>query len=121
MAIHNEIGHAGESAAVAYLESKNYEILDQNWVAGKAEVDIIALYKNKIIFVEVKTRTSVAFGSPEDFVTPTKQGLLQQAAQAYIEIMDFDGEIRFDIISVLLTNHNNHTITHIEDAFWPYE
>lgn len=120
MAIHNDTGKAGEKAAIQFLAQNDYEILEENWTYGKAEVDIVALKSNTIIFIEVKTRSSVAFGLPEEFVNPAKQKLLQKAAQAYIEIMEHEGEIRFDIIAVLLTKENQFTINHIEDAFWPY-
>ncbi len=120
MAVHNDIGKAGETAAVSFLIEKGYEILHENWTYGKAEVDIIALHANTIIFIEVKTRSSIAFGRPEDFVSTAKQKMLEQAAEAYIDIMTHKGEIRFDIISVLLTKNKQFNITHIEDAFWPY-
>ena len=120
MAVHNDVGKAGEKAAADFILQKGYEILDENWTFGKAEVDIIALHANTIIFIEVKTRSSIAFGMPEDFVTTAKQKLLEQAAEAYIDIMTHTGEIRFDIISVLLTPDKQFKITHIEDAFWPY-
>jgi putative endonuclease len=120
MALHNETGKAGEQAAVQFLLKKGYEILDENWVFGKAEVDIIALHSNTIIFIEVKTRSSVAFGMPEDFVSAAKRRQLELASQAYIEIMEHQGEIRFDVIAVLLTKNKQFEIHHIEDAFWPY-
>lgn len=120
MAIHNDTGKAGEKAAVRFLEQQGYEILDENWTYGKSEVDIVALQSNTIIFIEVKTRSSVAFGMPQDFVSAAKQRQLEKAAQAYIEIMDHKGEIRFDIVAVLITKDNQFKINHIEDAFWPY-
>lgn len=121
MAIHNDIGRDGELEAIKFLLQNGYEILDQNWVAGKAEVDIIAYKLNTIIFIEVKTRSSLAFGKPEEFVSTEKQRLLTNAAQTYIEVMEFEGEIRFDIISVILTKEKRFNINHIEDAFWFYE
>ena len=119
MAQHNDLGFKGEAIAKDYLEKLGYEILDENWVFGKAEVDLIAYQDQKIIFVEVKTRTSIAFGLPEDFVSNAKQKQMDLAANEYIEIMNHKGEIRFDIISVLFDKHENYTIKHIEDAFWP--
>jgi putative endonuclease len=118
MALHNQIGQQGESLARKFLEDKGYEILDKNWCFKKAEVDLIAYYQEQLIFIEVKTRTSRGFGEPEDFVHDAKQTLLQQAAEEYIHIMDFQGEIRFDIISVLFNGTEDYTIKHIEDAFW---
>ncbi len=118
MAQHNDLGRRGESLAKTFLENSGYEILDENWTHGKAEVDLIA-YKNKtIIFVEVKTRTGNAFGEPEDFVDDRKQKLLTEAADEYIYLMNHQGEIRFDIIAILFDKNTNYTINHIEDAFW---
>jgi putative endonuclease len=119
MAVHLELGRRGESLAKTFLEGLGYEILDENWTHGKAEVDLIA-YKDKIIiFTEVKTRTGNRFGEPEDFVDTRKQRLLADAADEYIYLMDHQGEVRFDIISVLFDRNNNYTLKHIEDAFWP--
>ncbi|ADY53224.1 Uncharacterized protein family UPF0102 [Pseudopedobacter saltans DSM 12145] len=121
MAIHNDFGKKGEQLAKLFLEENGYEILDENWHFNKAEVDLIA-YKNKtIIFIEVKTRSGDYFGSPEEFVDHKKQKLLSDAAEEYIYIMQHQGEIRFDIVSILINKHSeNPKITHIEDAFWNY-
>src|SRR5476649_1299409 len=120
MARHNDLGRKGESLAKAYLEEAGYEILDENWTYGKAEVDLIA-YKDKvIIFAEVKTRTGNGFGEPEDFVDARKQKLLVSAADEYIYLMDHQGDVRFDIISILFDKQANYTLKHIEDAFWPH-
>ena len=119
MAIHNDLGRKGESIAKAHLETTGYEIIDENWVFGKAEIDLIA-YKNKtIIFTEVKTRTGTGFGEPEDFVDARKQRLLVEAADEYIYLMNHQGEVRFDIIAILFNRNNSYTLKHIEDAFWP--
>ena len=120
MAKHLELGRRGESIAKTLLENSGYEILDENWTHGKAEVDLIA-YKDKvIIFAEVKTRTGNGFGEPEDFVDARKQRLLIEAADEYIYLMEHEGEVRFDIIAILFDRQNNYTLKHIEDAFWPH-
>nr|WP_067058596.1 YraN family protein [Mucilaginibacter sp. L294] len=119
MATHNDLGRKGEAMAKAHLEATGYEIMDENWVFGKAEVDLIAYKNSIIIFTEVKTRTGNGFGEPEDFVDARKQRLLVEAADEYIYLMNHEGEVRFDIISILFDRNNNHTLKHIEDAFWP--
>lgn len=120
MAQHLELGRKGELLAKTLLENTGYEILDENWTHGKAEVDLIA-YKDKvIIFAEVKARTGNGFGEPEDFVDARKQRLLVEAADEYIYLMSHEGEVRFDIISILFDKNANYKIKHIEDAFWPY-
>jgi putative endonuclease len=119
MAQHLDLGRKGESLAKTFLEGLGYEILDENWTHGKAEVDLIAYKDRMIIFTEVKTRTGNGFGEPEDFVDRRKQRLLADAADEYIYLMDHQGEVRFDIISVLFDRNENYTLKHIEDAFWP--
>lgn len=119
MALHLDLGRKGEYLAKEHLVKAGYEILDENWTHGKLEVDLIA-YKNKVmVFTEVKTRTSNWFGEPEDFVDVRKQKLLADAADEYIYLMNHQGEVRFDIISILFDKQTNYTINHIEDAFWP--
>ncbi len=118
MAQHNDLGVIGERMAKEFLIRRGYEILDENWVYERAEIDLIAYLNKTIVFVEVKTRTSIDFGLPEDFVNKGKRQRMANAADEYIELMSHEGEVRFDIISVLFTK-NNHTIKHIEDAFWP--
>ncbi|MDB5131209.1 MAG: hypothetical protein JWR02_958 [Mucilaginibacter sp.] len=119
MAVHLDLGRRGESLAKAHLENAGYEILDENWTHGRLEVDLIAYKDRIIIFTEVKTRTGNYFGEPEDFVDLRKQRLLAEAADEYIYLMNHQGEVRFDIISVLFDKQTNYTINHIEDAFWP--
>ncbi|MFD2161244.1 YraN family protein [Paradesertivirga mongoliensis] len=118
MAVHNILGQQGETIARKFLEENAYEILDENWCFGKAEVDLIAYRDKRIVFVEVKTRTTTGFGQPEDFVNESKQILLQKAAEEYLYLMNFKGEIRFDIISILFGKNGEYKLKHIEDAFW---
>jgi putative endonuclease len=120
MAEHLELGRKGELLAKTFLEGLGHEILEENWTYGKWEVDLITYIDRKLVFVEVKSRKgSSAYGVPEDFVTDRKQALLAQAADQYIMLMDHEGEVRFDIVSVIFDQSNNSLIKHIEDAFWP--
>jgi putative endonuclease len=119
MAQHLELGRKGEALAKAHLEAAGYEILDENWTFGKAEVDLIAYKDRMIIFTEVKARTGNGFGEPEDFVDNRKQKLLSNAADEYIYLMNHQGEVRFDIIAIRFYPQGTFTLKHIEDAFWP--
>lgn len=119
MAQHLDLGRNGEQLAKTFLEKAGYEILDENWTHGKAEVDLIVYKDRTIIFVEVKTRSGNGFGEPEDFVDNRKQKLLADAADEYLYLMNHQGEARFDIIAILFDRNLNHTLKHIEDAFWP--
>ena len=119
MAKHNLLGKHGEELAVEFLISNHYKILETNWRFRKAEVDIIAEKENILIIVEVKTRVSDYFGKPEEFISKSKQRLLTQAADAYIELHQLNHEVRFDVISIVFRN-KSHAIDHIEDAFYPF-
>jgi len=119
MATHNDLGRKGEAMAKAHLEELGYDIMDENWTYGKAEIDIIAHKDRMLIFAEVKTRTGNSFGEPEDFVDIRKQKLIAQAADEYIFVMDHQGEVRFDIIAILFDRDGSYRLNHIEDAFWP--
>ena len=72
MASHNELGKAGEDAAVAYLEKNEYVIRHRNWRKGHLELDIVAAKDNELIVVEVKTRSDATIMQPEDAVTVQK-------------------------------------------------
>lgn len=119
MAQHNELGELGEQLAVEYLQNKGYTILERNYYFQKAEVDIIAAYKNELICVEVKTRNSDFFGDPQEFVTPSKVKLLVKVMDAYITENDIDLECRFDIVAVL-KNAKTEKITHYDNAFYHF-
>jgi putative endonuclease len=119
MASHNDLGSDGEQLAKQFLENSGYEILDENWVFKKSEIDLIAYKDSKIIFVEVKTRKNNTFAEPEDFVSPNKQKQMALAADEYIYLMNHQHQIRFDIISILFDKFGKPIIKHIEDAFWP--
>ena len=119
MARHNDIGKLGESIASNYLLDEGYQLLETNWRFRRAEIDLIAKDGDILVFIEVKTRSSAAFGEPEEFVTPEKENLIAAAASAYMEAINHDWEIRFDIISILLKSEQSYSIKHLEDAFFP--
>lgn len=117
---HIDIGHKGEELAAVFLARKGYTILETNYRASHAEVDIIAQDKNGVlVFVEVKTRTNLAFGRPEAFVTETKQKLIAFAANRYMEHIGHDWEIRFDIVAIFLDTNRSVQVKHLKDAFFP--
>ncbi|MFN3381371.1 MAG: YraN family protein [Runella zeae] len=117
MAEHIDTGKLGEDKAAAFLEEKGYEILTRNYRFRHSEIDIIARKNKILIFVEVKTRTNVSFGMPEEFVDATKRRLIMKAAEQYIFDLDWQGDIRFDVVSVVITPHQTR-LHHIEDAFY---
>jgi putative endonuclease len=116
MSDHIKLGKRGELIAVDYLKSRGYKILETNWRTKHKEIDIIALDKNEIVFIEVKTRKNNYFGDPEDAVNLKKQKFLISAAENYIISNKIDLDARFDIISVI-GEGNKHNINHIKEAF----
>ncbi|UII28240.1 YraN family protein [Fulvivirga maritima] len=108
-------GREGEDAAVNYLHCKGYEILNRNYRYRRSEVDIIAKKDEIIVFVEVKTKTSTAFGFPEEAVNHVKIKKVTEAADYYTYEMGWQKDIRFDIISY---NKATDSIDHFIDAFY---
>ncbi len=119
MAEHNDLGKLGEELAVDFLQKNGYEILETNWIFQKAEIDIIAQKENVLAVVEVKTRSSIEFGLPQDFVKPKKIQLLVKAVNEYVISNDLDVEVRFDIIAIS-KEEKEFKIEHIEDAFYHF-
>jgi len=119
MAAHNDLGKYGEAAAVDFLIKNGYSILEKNWVFQKAEIDIIAQKADVLAVVEVKTRSSIAFGLPQEAVKKSKIQLLVKAIDAYVVTRNLDVEVRFDIIAIH-KNKNVFEIEHLEDAFYHF-
>jgi len=117
MANHNELGKLGEEIARKFLEEKGYRIKATNWTWGKAELDIVAEDGNILVFVEVKTRQSITFGYPEESVGSKKEKMMYAAAVEYMDAINYEKEIRFDIISV--TMEPKLKVEHFPDAFFP--
>lgn len=110
-------GRQGEEKAAVFLAEEGYEILEHNYRFKKSEVDLICQYKGLLIFVEVKTRSSKAFGHPESFVSENQQEAIIRAAEAYMLKTDWEGGIRFDIIAIYQKG-DEEEIVHLEDAFY---
>ena len=117
MAEHNDLGKLGEELAVDFLQQNGYDILETNWTFQKAEVDIIAQKENILAIIEVKTRSSIEFGLPQDFVKPKKIQLLVKAVNEYVIANDLEVEVRFDIVAIYKEG-NEFKLEHIEDAFY---
>ena len=116
MAQHNETGKQGEAEAARYLRKNGYEIVEQNYRYQHAEIDIIAKKGKLLIFAEVKTRTNLSYGNPEEFVSFTKAKLVMKAAEHYIFSHGWMHDVRFDIVAVTLAG-KEFISKHIEDVF----
>lgn len=112
-----QTGVEGEDAAAEFLVGKGYEIVVRNYRFKRAEIDIIVRKGNWLVFVEVKTRSGNAFGFPEEFVDSEKEENIFLAAEEYMYETDWQGNVRYDIVSVLGTG-SCREIVHFEDAFY---
>jgi putative endonuclease len=86
----------------AWYEANGYTVVDRNWRCRQGELDLVARRGRVVVFCEVKTRSSTAFGAPVEAVTRTKQARLRVLAARWLEDSDAVArEIRFDVASVL--------------------
>jgi len=119
MAEHNEKGKLAENIALEYLIKNDYKVLEANWRSGRAEIDIIAMDGDTLVFFEVKSRSTDYFGMPENAVNAKKERLIVSAASRYMEHISYYWKIRFDIISIILRNEQDFDFYHYKDAFFP--
>ncbi len=118
MATHLRTGAEGEQVACQWLLAQGYRIEARNWRHGHLEVDIVARHAGTLVIVEVKTRRSDRYDGPADAVGPAKQHKLYRAAEAYLDALGEEVDVRFDIITVWM-NGPTPRVEHLEDAFYP--
>lgn len=113
-----EIGILAEEIAAAFFFRKGYRLLERNYRAPCGEIDLILQDSDRVIFVEVKARTSERFGSPQEAVTPRKQQQIIRTALWYLQHRGwFDREIRFDVLAIRFGKKGRPRIEHIPWAF----
>jgi putative endonuclease len=107
MRVKDAVGRFGEQRAVEHLEAAGLEILDRNWRCRAGELDIVARDGAQLVFVEVKTRSSLAFGAPAEAVDRVKSARLRELAlrwimaQRELGVSMFWETLRFDVVSVV--------------------
>jgi putative endonuclease len=122
MRVKDAVGRYGEQLAVSHLEAAGLVILARNWRCREGELDIVARDGPELVFVEVKTRSSLAFGSPAEAVDRTKSARIRQLALRWIMAQRELGEpaswstVRFDVISVVRAR-TGPEIAHLKGAF----
>ena len=106
------LGRSGEAAAAQWYEEHGYRVLARNWRCRQGEIDLVVTDGRRTVFCEVKARSSDAFGSPEEAVTPVKQARIRRVAARWLEAAPSRGPVRFDVASVRGAN-----VAVIEGAF----
>lgn len=110
-------GKEGEVFAADFLVAKGFEIIERNYRHKRSEIDLIVKKNNWLIFVEVKMRSSDAYGFPEDFVDRKKAKNIIYGAEEYTHQQNWNGNVRFDIVSIR-ERQGKREVVHIEDAFY---
>jgi len=111
------LGKQGEGVAVEFLKKQGYRVVERNYRTRKGEIDVVCEHSGCIIFVEVKTRRSLAFGHPEEAVDERKQRRMAQIAVDYLTENSLWGKVdcRFDVVAIF--EDNPRSLKHIVDAF----
>ena len=109
-------GQRGEALAAAYLSDCGYKILHRNWRCAGGELDLIVEKDQMLVFVEVRSRSSRRFGTPEESITPAKQKRLIELSYAYLQQeQPSHPNWRIDVVAIDL-NTRPPTINHLENA-----
>lgn len=109
-----KLGKLGEDLATQYLENKGYEIVERNFSCQQGEIDIIAKEEIEIVFVEVKTRKCLMYGTPAEAVTKEKRRHIEKTAKYYLFTKQLEKQpVRFDVIEVYVFG-NRYRINHIK-------
>jgi putative endonuclease len=118
MAAKDDLGRRGETLAADHLVASGFEIVERNWRCPQGEIDIVATRAGELVFVEVKTRTSAAFGHPLEAITVVKLARLRRLAAAWCEAHpDNHLPIRIDAIGIIAPTRGLVEIEHLERVF----
>ena len=96
-----QLGLKGETQGTKFLKKQGYRIIERNFRTRSGEIDIIAREGREIVFIEVKTRSSLDFGYPEESVTRRKMAHLLKASQYYMLKSKIEMPYRFEVLSVI--------------------
>jgi putative endonuclease len=105
-----QLGKSGEYKAASYLQKSGYRIIATNFKARYGEIDIIAVYKNVLVFFEVKARTGNRYGTPEESVTPRKLREVIQTAEFFKQLHpELPDAMRIDVIGLDIDDNGSVT------------
>jgi putative endonuclease len=118
MAAKDALGRRGEAIAARYLSDAGLVIVDRNWRCAQGEIDLVARDGAELVFVEVKTRSSVAFGHPLEAITTSKLARLRRLSAAWCEAHPCAHDrVRIDAIGVIAPTVGPVTVEHLERVF----
>ncbi|MGZ4690521.1 MAG: YraN family protein [Acidimicrobiia bacterium] len=112
------LGQRGESLVADWYEREGYEVLARNWRRREGELDLILGQGRRVVFCEVKTRSSTRFGAPIEAITRTKQLRIRALAARWLRESGLHGrDLRFDVASVMIERGTAPVIDVLESAF----
>jgi len=114
---HLALGRAGERAAADFLARRGYEVVGAGFAARRGEIDLLCRHGHELVVVEVKTRTSEAFGTPAEAVGPRKRRALMAAAAEYRALAGWRGPIRFAVVGLVGDAERGFRVELVEDPF----
>ena len=111
------LGQAGEGIARRYLEERGYALLEANYRCRWGEVDLVMEHEGSVVFVEVRTKRSSAFGTPEESVTAGKRKRLTATAYTYLQEHELDVPFHIDLVAIALNTRGVvQRVTHLENV-----
>ncbi|MEO7349596.1 MAG: YraN family protein [Terrimesophilobacter sp.] len=125
MAAKDDLGRRGEDLAAQFLRNAGYSIIDRNWRCPRGEIDLVARDGDDTVFIEVKTRSSTAFGHPFEAITAQKLARLKRLAHAWCDAHPHRAHakgaraqgMRIDAISVIVAADRAPIIEHLRRVY----
>ena len=113
------LGVNGEDIACDYLENQGIKVVERNVRFKPGELDIVAVDKNRLCFIEVKTRKSLKYGRPSLAITATKQYTIRALAQLYLKTHPIYKSYipRIDVIEIVISDDDKAFINYVKSAF----
>lgn len=117
MNLKQDLGRYGEDQAAIYLQDRGYEIIDRNWRSPVGEIDLVAKDKDRLVFIEVKTRNGSGYGHPFEAITVNKVARMRRMVAEWCLAKQVSGvKVRLDAVAVLMTGGRVH-IEHLKEVF----
>ena len=119
MRVKDAVGRFGEDLAAAHFVAAGWQIIERNWRCTDGEIDLIAVDGSTLVFVEVKTRSTTAFGDPAEAVDQAKAARVRRLATRWLAENRARSwrELRFDVVAVVRLAAGGPSLTHIPGAF----
>jgi putative endonuclease len=119
MRVKDAVGRFGEQLAAERLLADGLTVVERNWRCSDGEVDIVATEGSTLVFVEVKTRSSPAYGDPAEAIVPAKAARIRRLAVRWLieHPEPYWPQVRFDVVAVVRRGPDGPTVRHLRGAF----